>query len=140
MSTAKSILVVDDVPEILRFFEQVLSVCKASPLEVVTLSDSEEALALVSRRDFDVIVSDFRMPHVDGIRILTAAHDRNPHGIRVIMTGYNEIPASPEQLKAASLDARIPKPVTTAFLHVFLEACFSERSDALDAYSKLDTE
>lgn len=138
MTPTRSLLIVDDVPEILQLFERLLRTFKAFPLEVVTEADPEAALALVGRREFDIVLSDFRMPRVDGIAVLRAARERNPNGRRVLMTGFNEIPATDAQIAAAGLSARLKKPVGGAFLIEFLQACFSDDPHALDRYQVVE--
>lgn len=127
-------LVVDDVPEILAFFERWCARYRAHPIEVTTTGDPLEALALVSRRPFDVVISDFRMPHVSGVQVLAAARGLNPGGRRILMTGYNEIPATAEQMDAAGLSARLRKPMLAASMTDFLRACFNNDLQALRAY------
>lgn len=135
MTGTKSILVVDDVPEILLFFERLAGTYRTTPIQVTTSSDPAGALKLVKERDFDVVVSDFRMPKVNGMQILAEAHHRNPGGRRVLMTGYNEIPATDAEIEMAGVTARLKKPVKASFLLEFLQACFSDDPHALDAYA-----
>lgn len=133
----RSMLVVDDVPEICSFFERWCAIYRAHPIEVTTTGDPVEALALVSQRPFDVVISDFRMPHVSGVQVLAAARSLNPSGRRVLMTGYNEIPATAEEMAAAGLSARLRKPMFAASMADFLRACFNSDLQALQAYDRL---
>lgn len=131
---AKSMLVVDDVPEILQFFERVVALYRTRAVELVTTDRPADALELVGRRDFDVVISDYRMPGVDGLRVLTAARARHPEGRRVLITGYNEIPAPAQELADAGIDGRLRKPLAKGELLEFLQACLSDEPDALVAY------
>lgn len=54
------------------------------------------------------------------------------------MTGYNEVPATPAEIEAAGLSARLKKPVNAALLVEFLQACTSEGADALDDFREAD--
>jgi DNA-binding NtrC family response regulator len=134
LSASKSLLVVDDVVEILELFKRFAKSYRAHPLEVVTLSDPAAALVLVGSRDFDVIISDFRMPRVDGVSLLRVARAHNPTGLRVLMTGYNEIPVSEEEIESAALCARLKKPMPSGALAAFFQACFSDDPAALENY------
>ena len=108
---AREILVVDDLPEIGEFFRALMRRVHEGGIRLTTEINSERALATVRERDFDLVISDFRMRQVDGIEVLTAARERNPQGLRVLMTGYNEIPTSIERIKQARVDAYVQKPL-----------------------------
>lgn len=130
--SARSILIVDDVPEILTFFERVTQMYRTQPVEVTTTSDPAAAVELLGHRVFDVVICDFRMPAVNGVEVLAAARRTNPAGRRVLMTGYNEIPATQTELDSAAVQARIRKPLRATFLLEFLQACFSDDPRALE--------
>jgi EAL domain-containing protein (putative c-di-GMP-specific phosphodiesterase class I) len=65
-SSGRSILVVDDEPALLRTFERVLR----GTFDVVTCSNTDEAISLVTSRSFDVVVSDVHMPQMSGVDLL----------------------------------------------------------------------
>lgn len=129
--SARSILIVDDVPEILDFFSRVARMDRTRTVEVTTTSDPAAAVELLAHKTFDVVISDFRMPHVNGLEVLIAARRANPKGRRVLMTGYNEIPATQGEIDAAAVQARLHKPLRATFLLEFLQACFSDDPQAL---------
>lgn len=107
----REVLVVDDLPEIGDFFRALMRRVKDFDIEITTEVKSQRALELVERTPFDLIISDFRMQQVDGIEVLTAARKRNPDGLRVLMTGYNEIPTSMDRIRGAKIDAYVQKPL-----------------------------
>lgn len=135
-----TILIVDDVPEILEFFARVASAFRTRPVEIVTTSDPAWALGSLDERSYDVVVSDYRMPRVNGIDVLRRARATNPQGRRVLMTGYNEVPATFAEIEAAGLSARLKKPVNAASFVEFLQACTSEGPRALDDFREADAE
>jgi DNA-binding NtrC family response regulator len=130
------VLVVDDVPQILEFFENVASKMKVSPFTLVTRSDPRAAMQLIEETDFDVIVSDFRMPHVNGVELLTRARSLAPAGRRVLMTGYNEIPVTKEALKGAQIDAYLQKPLAAQEIVLLLWGLIAAEPVALEEYRK----
>jgi DNA-binding NtrC family response regulator len=83
--------------------------------EADTAPDAARALALAAEREYDVVVSDVRMPEVDGItlcRQLAAIHP----GLRfVLMTAYEVSPAESTALRALGATLLI-KPVTITAL------------------------
>lgn len=107
----KRVLVVDDLPEICATFRDAHRRIRGMAVELTVETNSERALKLAKEKPFDLVVSDFRMKEVDGISILTAARETDPRGHRILMTGYNEIPASIERIKQARVDAYVQKPL-----------------------------
>lgn len=125
------ILVVDDVPQICDFFRRTLGQFGATGLELETETDAARALKRVQGEPFDLVISDYRMSGPDGIDILLAARRRNPEGGRVLMTGYGEVVAPMETIRAADVDAYIPKPVDPAELQLLVQAMLYSDAGAL---------
>jgi CheY-like chemotaxis protein len=83
----RSILLVDDEPDVLQSVGGVLE--DGIPgLEVVTASSGNAALAILDRRPVDLIVSDFRMPNMDGLEFLYQCGLRHPRIPRAILTAF----------------------------------------------------
>jgi DNA-binding NtrC family response regulator len=73
--------------------------------EVVTAADGAEALARLVEGRFDVIVTDLKMPKVDGIELLKRIrHDRLSDAEVIIMTAYGSIPLAVEAGKLGAFD------------------------------------
>lgn len=83
------ILFVDDDVEILDGMRRSLTKCR-SRWDMVFVSGGPGGLAEVERSTFDVVVSDMRMPEVDGIALLGQVRDRDPSTIRIVLSGYSE--------------------------------------------------
>ena len=84
-SNTISILVVDDDPSILDVFRLILE--QQPGFIVETLATSREALDLLDTRYFDVIITDFSMPDIDGLTLLREARARGCQSLFVIVTG-----------------------------------------------------
>lgn len=125
-------LVVDDVPEILDLFRGFARRIHRVPVALTTEVNSRRALDLVAENRYDLVVSDFRMRQVDGIEVLRAARISNPNGRRILMTGYNEVPASLERVREASIDAYIQKPLQSQELLLLLSDFLDEGSAAIE--------
>jgi putative nucleotidyltransferase with HDIG domain len=83
------ILFVDDEPNILDGLQRMLhSLRREWQLSFAT--SGVEALTLLQSRSFDVIVSDMRMPGMDGAQLLQEVRNHYPHIIRIILSGYSE--------------------------------------------------
>jgi PAS domain S-box-containing protein len=84
-SNSLAILLVDDDPAVLESFKTILE--KEPGFSVDTISTSTEALELLDTRYFDVIISDYSMPDLDGISLLREARSRGCKSLFVIVTG-----------------------------------------------------
>jgi DNA-binding NtrC family response regulator len=83
------VLCVDDEPSILRSLQWLLK----KQFDVKTAASGNEALALLETNDFDVIVSDQRMPGMMGSEFLHEARRISPRAMRILLTGYSDLPA-----------------------------------------------
>lgn len=79
------VLFVDDEPHVLEGLRRLL---RSTPdLEAVMVGGAEDALAALAGGAFDVIVSDLRMPGVDGAELLRRVQDLHPGLRRVLLSG-----------------------------------------------------
>ncbi|HYO65113.1 MAG TPA: sigma-54 dependent transcriptional regulator [Archangium sp.] len=93
-------LVVDDKENILKLFARLLG----DTYEVTCAEDGARALSLVAAQEFDVVVSDVRMPGADGFEVLRAVKSRHPDTEVVMMTGYATVPDAVEAMRAGAFD------------------------------------
>lgn len=110
-SRTRHVLVVDDLPEIGDFFVRLMRHLKGFDIDLTTETDPERAIELLREKRFDLVVSDFRMKGHDGVDVLEAALASNPGAGRILMTGYNEIPAPVSRIRRARVDAYVQKPL-----------------------------
>ena len=80
------ILLVDDEEQVLRGVSRMIE-CEMDDWEVETASDGNEALELLGTEHFNVIVSDMRMPGMDGAELLQQVEARFPQVLRVVLSG-----------------------------------------------------
>lgn len=88
-SVASTVLFVDDDQNVLRGLRRMLHSMRDT-WDMVFVDSGEEALAAMQARPFDVVVTDMRMPGVDGAELLTAISKKHPASIRIILSGYTE--------------------------------------------------
>jgi CheY-like chemotaxis protein len=79
------VLVVDDNRALAENLAEALE-CEGSIAEVA--ASGEEALAILEVRCFDLVITDVRMPGIDGLEVLRAIHRRSPGCPVVVMTAY----------------------------------------------------
>ncbi|MBX3258186.1 MAG: HDOD domain-containing protein [Labilithrix sp.] len=83
------VLFVDDEPRVLEAIQRMLSDAAGS-WEVITASSGPEALAMLEESRFDVIVTDIRMPGMDGAALLSKVHERWPSMTRIVLSGHTD--------------------------------------------------
>ena len=93
------ILIVDDEDSILKSLKRVLRLApcvygtKTFTLEVHAFNTPQAALEAVRTEEFDLLMSDYRMPVMDGIEFLIAAKEIQPDAARLILSGYADLNA-----------------------------------------------
>lgn len=86
--TTNKVLFVDDEPEVLKSFQRRFR----SSFEVDVALGGAEALAAIAKRGpYTVIVSDYRMPEMDGVEFLSKASELTPDSIRIMLTGQPDL-------------------------------------------------
>ena len=115
VSGQNKVAVIDDDPSIRRSLPRML---RAVGFEVVAFASATEFLAAKEIERISCVVSDLRMPGVDGLAVQQALHARLPHLSMVFITGHGDVPASVTAMKAGAVDF-LEKPVNS---DVLLEA------------------
>lgn len=100
------VLCVDDEPHILRALQWLLK----KDFEVATATSATEALRLLQRDDFDVVISDQRMPGVTGVEFLREVRKLAPRAVRILLTGYAELDAMVRSVNESEVFRFITKP------------------------------
>lgn len=104
---SEKILIVDDEKAIRDSIKMILD---DEGYETYTASDGEEALTKLSEGNFDVVLSDIKMPKVDGMELLERGSKISPNTFFMIMTAYASIPTAIQSLRSGAYDYLI-KPV-----------------------------
>ncbi|MGH9686019.1 MAG: HDOD domain-containing protein [Candidatus Acidiferrales bacterium] len=87
------ILFVDDEPKILEGLQRTLR-SRRHEWEAAFASGGEAALTMLAAAPFDVVVTDMRMPGMDGNALLEVVRQQYPSILRIILSGYTEMEAS----------------------------------------------
>jgi len=107
-----NILVVDDEQIVLKSCERVL---KPEGYEVDTASSGNEALGLLEKNKYDLIVTDIKMPEMDGLEFMRRVRVKNPDINIVVITGHPSQESIKEALSLRIIDY-LPKPFSPAHL------------------------
>lgn len=95
----ESILVADDEDIALDNFGYILS---ENEYEIVSVRGGDEALKLLRDREFDLVLTDLRMPGVDGMEILKFSRERYPDTEVILITGYATIDTAIEAMRVGA--------------------------------------
>lgn len=106
-SPAARILCVDDEPHIAAALRRLL---RGAGHAVRVAGSGEEALALLEAESADLVISDMRMPGMDGAQLLARIRDRWPAVARVLLTGYADLQSTIAAINAAHVYRYLTKP------------------------------
>ena len=102
--------------------------------EVTEADSGERALELLNEFAFDVLISDLRLPGVDGQRVIETARERYPGIIAIVVTGYGTVKDAVEAIKRGASDF-VTKPFQfDHLLHVLHTALEQRRLQNENAY------
>ena len=108
----EKVLFVDDEPNILMAFRRQLR----TKFDIEIANSGREALDLLSNGLFSVIVSDLRMPVMDGIHFLTQAKAISPDSVRILLTGHADLSTAIDAINQGHIFRFQTKPCTMEVL------------------------
>ena len=123
--SANRILIVDDEPTLVFFLGRDLSE-RGLNCEVDGVGSGEEALARLAFDKYNILITDLRMPGINGLTLVAAARSLQPTIGVVLMTAYGsrEVEAEAEQLM---VDGYLTKPFQMERLHNLVEKILHEQ-------------
>ncbi len=117
------VLCVDDEPNVLDGLKRQLR----RKFDVETATSGAEGLAMLAKHGpFTVVVSDMRMPQMDGSQFLSAARAQSPDTVRLLLTGYADIEAAIRAVNEGSIFRFLSKPCPSELLSSALDAAVEQ--------------
>lgn len=123
------LLLVDDEPNILTALKRVFS---ADDHEIETYTDATAALARAKEVEFDLVLSDYRMPEVDGVSFLTLFRCLQPDTARLILSGFADMDALYGAINDAWIFRFISKPWHDGDLRATIKQALAHRAMLLE--------
>jgi len=80
---------------------ELLTLCS---YEVKAVGNGKEAMDALNEDRFDLIITDLKMPHVDGLELLKFAKETNPDNIVIMITGYGTVNTAVDAMKLGAFD------------------------------------
>ncbi|MEO8298854.1 MAG: HD domain-containing phosphohydrolase [Burkholderiales bacterium] len=102
-----TVLCVDDEPNILSSLKRVL---RAGGYLVITAGDGPQALARLEQIPIDIVISDMRMPGMDGAALLEQVQQRWPDTVRILLTGHADIGSTAAAINRGRIFRYLQKP------------------------------
>ena len=103
----RTVLFVDDDCIVLRSIARGLL---DEPYNVCLAKSSEEALKILSQREVHVLVTDIRMPEMDGTELLKIVREKYPHIVKMVLSGYTNTTDLTKAIHQEDVFKFIPKP------------------------------
>lgn len=101
------LLLLDDEPSILKALKRTIRIPDCT---VDIFERPEDAVAALGIHSYSLIMSDYRMPRMDGVSFLKIAKERQPEAIRIILSGYTDVSGLLAAINEAEIYRFIPKP------------------------------
>ncbi|MDI6780972.1 MAG: sigma-54 dependent transcriptional regulator [bacterium] len=125
----KQILIVDDEPMSLKAISIALS--KDSDYQVIKASDGKTALRLIEEEQIDLVLTDMKLPDIDGMTVLKNARQRNPDTSVIVMTGYGTVESAVLAMKDGA-ENYLTKPINIKELRLLIKNAFTKQQLAVE--------
>ena len=102
------ILIVDDEEMVTTSLRNLFRL--RTDYEAITFTSPEEALRSAERHMYDLVISDYLMPDIDGITFLSRFKEAQPQAIRILLTGYADKESAIRAINEIGLYQYVEKP------------------------------
>lgn len=123
------ILIVDDENDILETLKLTLTV-KLEHIEIITAVNALEALKVIKSADIDLMITDYRMPGMDGLQLLQQVAKIAPKVKRILMTAYPDVELAAAGLNDHGISYFISKPFDPLRFPQQVASCLLEQRRA----------
>lgn len=93
-----------------RFFQRA---ALPQGIEITEAETGESAIDLLTEREFDCVLTDYRMGAITGIEVLAYAQQKRPEAIRILMTGFGTTDLNVDATLRANAHEVFEKPMTS---------------------------
>jgi response regulator RpfG family c-di-GMP phosphodiesterase len=107
MSTLRTLLLVDDEPNIINALKRTL---RRDGYSIFTANSAADGFDLLAEHKIGVIVSDQRMPHMTGVEFLRKVKELYPRTLRVVLSGYTDLESVTSAINEGAIYRFMTKP------------------------------
>ena len=119
-----TLLLVDDEPSVLSSLRRLF---RGSGYRVLQAQSGDEALQLLKLEPVDLVISDMRMPEMDGAQLLDQVRQRHPTVTRILLTGYADINSTIAAINRGEVHRYISKPWDDVDLQLIVKEALSRQ-------------
>ena len=133
-----NIIIVDDTREILSSMQREL---RAEPYNVFYANSGEEALKILSENPCKLIISDIKMPRMDGFELLGRVQEKYPDIIRVVLSGHTDVKLILKLVNKGGIYRYLTKPCEADDIKSTIRQCielFDLRKEVIELRKRLD--
>lgn len=116
-----TLLLVDDERNVLKSLKRLLA---DSDYHILTAPSGAEGLRLFKEHEIHLVVSDYRMPDMNGVEFLSQVKQEHPDTVRMVISGYADASAVVEAINEGEIYRFIPKPWNDQDLLTTISSCF----------------
>jgi len=106
-NSMKKVLFVDDEKSILVALRRL---CRNTGWDIYTAESGDEGLTIINEHAIDLVVSDMRMPKMNGAEFLEQVVEQSPSTVRILLTGYSEVTATLAAIDKGKIFCHCTKP------------------------------
>lgn len=132
------LMIVDDEPNVLNALRRELNESRSDgafglyQLEVHAFQQIDEAFRAARERQFDVIISDYAMPGMDGIDFLRQFKEAQPEAVRILLSGVADVNVLITAINRAGVNSFVAKPWRDYELRATIDRALTHRELELD--------
>jgi len=119
------VLLVDDEPHVVEGLKRAL---RKEPYEIVSANSAEDALDLMKRETFDVVISDELMPGMPGSEFLAVVLQQYPDTVRIILTGHANLETALRAINQGQIYRFLTKPVNGSELTITIRQAIQHKA------------
>jgi len=117
------ILVIDDEQIVLKSCRRIL---EGESHQVFTVPSGQEAFEVLAKEPIDIVITDIKMPGMDGMQVLDRIKKEYPDVLVIMITGYSTVQSAVEAMKLGAFDY-IPKPFTPDEVSVVVQRALEKK-------------
>ena len=137
-----TLLFVDDEANILASLKRLF---RPQGYRILTAESGAQGLAIMAQENVDLVISDMRMPEMNGAQFLERARETWPDTVRILLTGYAEIGATIEAINKGQIYRYISKPwedndITLIVRHALQQKMLEREKQRLEELTRSQNE
>ncbi len=117
------VLIVDDDVNVVNAMQDYLTACGYM---AVGCTSGKEAIEKLKTHDFELLLTDLMMPEMNGVELLKAAQELDPHLMGIILTGKGTLETTTEMMKEAAFLCSL-KPFSFKMMQMILSCALKKR-------------